>query len=384
LFEPTNKTRVLFILPSLKRAGAEIQTIDLVNGLSNEKFEKHLLCFEKGTDLLDKIDRNSVIFHHVPRSAKFDWALAGQISAIIDRHAIQAVHCSLLIALFWGWFAVRRAKNKPPLIAAIHTTTNRSRRADLFDLFVYQWLLRGCSKVVFVCEAQKKYWERRFPFLMFKSVCIHNGIDIDWFKKDVVAEDAVIMKKKMGLPVDSKVIANIAAFRPEKGHLILLEAFKRLRADIKEAHLVMAGDGPLREVVARKIAEWDLTDCVHLPGSLTDVRPLLANSSISVLASTAVETFSIAMLESLAMKVPVIATNLGGASEAVIPGMTGYLVQPNDVDSLVAALNKCINDDENNKLGQQGRQRVKQFFTRNIMLDKYTTLLTDATKRGRL
>lgn len=374
----SHKIKVLFILPSLKRAGAETQTIDLVNGLSSEQFEKHLLSFESEMDLLDRIDANSVVYHHLPRNTKLDWALARKIGQLLNDLQIDIMHCSLMIALFWGWVGRLNSKrSKIPLMVSLHTTTNRNRRADFFDYIVYQWLLRACSKVIFVCVNQQQHWIRRFPFLMFKAQCIHNGIDIHRFEPSTVRQEGIALKHQLGLSDTDIVISQIAAFRQEKGHLIMLEAFKQLRDQLNNVHLLLAGDGPLKPIITNKIAELGVQNAVHLLGALPDVRPLLAVSSITVLASTAVETFSMAMLESLAMQVPMIATDIGGAGEAIRPGQTGYLVPPNDPPALVEAVKDFILLKNRDAMGVQGRILVEKLFRRDLMLEKYEKLFED-------
>lgn len=376
------KIKVLFILPSLKRAGAETQTVDLINGLDNQVFEKHLLSFEEGLDLLDKVDKASVTFHHLPRQAKFDWPLAGEIGKLIDAQGFEAIHCSLTIGLFYGWLGLRRAKRKVPLIAALHTTINPSRRADLFDIVLYQWLLRGCAKVVFVCEAQLKHWQNRFPFLLLRSLFIHNGIDADYFSPHAVSKAAVnSLRSELAIPDHCRVICHIAAFRPEKGQLLLLEAFKTLKLQYPDLHLVMAGEGMLKPFAAERVQSLQLTDCVHLPGALTDVRPLLALSDWSVLPSTS-ETFSMAMLESLAMGVPMVATAVGGACEAIIPGETGYLAKANDIESLANALQAALANPNRDALGINGRERVVKLFNRAQMLSQYERLIKDVASKS--
>lgn len=376
------KIKVLFILPSLKRAGAETQTVDLINGLDNQIFEKHLLSFEEGLDLLDRLDRETVVFHHFPRQAKFDWWLAGRIGKLIDAQGFEAIHCSLTIGLFYGWLGLRRAKRKAPLIAALHTTINPSRRADLFDIALYQWLLRDCAKVVFVCAAQLKHWQNRFPFLLLRSLYIHNGIDADYFSPHAVSADSVnALRSALAIPNHCRVISHIAAFRPEKGQLLLLEAFKTLKPQYPDLHLVMAGEGMLKQDAAERAQSLQLTDCVHLPGALTDVRPLLALSDWSVLPSTS-ETFSMAMLESLAMGVPMVVTDVGGASEAILPDETGYLAKANDIESLTNALQTALENPNRDALGINGRERVEKLFNRVQMLSQYELLIQDVAANG--
>lgn len=377
------KIKLLVILPSLKRAGAETQTVDLIKGLDSKKYELHLLSFEPELDLLDRVDSNSVVFHHVKRQSKFDWMLAGRIGQIIDEYAIDVVYCCLMIALFWGWLGLRRSKRKAPIIAALHTTLNRSRRADVFDLLLYQWLLRSCAKVVFVCKAQQQHWQRRFPFLLFNSVYIHNGIDTDYFRQSLVDADVIeTLRNSLGLTVTARVICHIAAFRPEKGQRILLEAFKQLADEFPNLHLVLAGDGPLKKELTEIISQEGLSNRMHLPGAMKDVRPLLALSEWSVLPSTAVETFSMAMLESLSMGVPMVATDIGGAKEAIVTDETGYLVPANDSKALTQALRFALTNPRQAEMGLNGRKIVEKMFNRTLMLNRYDELIVATADKG--
>lgn len=376
------KIKVLFILPSLKRAGAETQTVDLINGLDNQRFEKHLLSFEEGLDLLNKLDKDAVEFHHFPRQAKFDWRLASRIGQLINTQNFEVVHCSLTIGLFYGWLGLRSAKRKVPMIAGLHTTVNPSRRDDFFDILLYQWLLRSCAKVVFVCEAQLKHWQNRFPFLLLCSLHIHNGIDTDYFSPHAVSASSVnALRKSLGIPDHCRVICHIAAFRQEKGQQLLLEAFNALKSRNPDVHLILAGEGALKSVVAERVRTLQLTDCVHLPGALQDVRPLLALSDWSVLPSLS-ETFSMAMLESLAMGVPMVVTDVGGAREAILPGETGYLAKANDIESLTNALQTALANPNRDSLGVNGRARVEKLFNRAKMLSQYELLIKDVAAKG--
>ena len=102
--------KVLFIVPSLRLAGAERQVIDLVNGLSEERFNIHLFTFEKELDQLENINTKKMKFYNHPRKYKFDFAPAKRIAEIIDRESIDIVHCTLQIALLYGFIGKMRAK----------------------------------------------------------------------------------------------------------------------------------------------------------------------------------------------------------------------------------------------------------------------------------
>ena len=220
-----DKTRVVFVLPSLMRAGAETQTVDLVNSLCPDTFEKHLFIFEDQLDQLARVDQRSVRVHHVPRRTRTDLAPSRALAKLIDSRNIDVVHCSLQIALFVGWMAARFCHTKPRLVLALHTTTNRGRREEWFDRVLYQWMMRSCDLVICVCQAQKNVWDAKFPFLSSRTVVVYNGVDTEYFQPDRTGRAREEIRTKLDIPQGADVACCIAAFRREKGHLILLEAF---------------------------------------------------------------------------------------------------------------------------------------------------------------
>jgi len=373
--EQKDRKKILFILPSLARAGAEIQTVDLINGLQACSFEKYFFTFEKSMEQLQRIDLANVSYSHCQKKSKVDLDVIREIASIIDEKRIDVVHCSLQIALFMGWFGVKFAKRTPKLVLAIHTTINRNRRNEFADVLLYQWLMRSCSHFIFVCKAQQVFWIKKFSFVRDRSTVIYNGVDVDYFKPSKeINQQSKGLKKRINIPSNAKVICHVAAFRPEKGHAILLEAFKRIYDETPDAYLIFAGDGDLKSNIEKQAYEYGLTQNVLFLGNVADVRPVLALADISVLASTA-ETFSIAMLESLAMELPMVAPNIGGVAEGILHKETGYIIQKSDAEQLYLGLTYLLaNDSLRMAMARKGRERVKKFFAKEIMVKKTAKL----------
>jgi glycosyltransferase involved in cell wall biosynthesis len=370
--------RALFVLPSLSRGGAEVQTIDLVNGLNPARFEKYLVTFEKQLVQQERIDAEHIRFTHFLRQSKFDTSPVRKIARLIDERQIDVVHCSLQIAMLMGWFALRYSNRKPRFIVALHTTINRDFKNEFFDRVLYQWLMRSCEKVICVCHAQEKHWQQKFPFLIEKTQVIYNGVDAEHFNPEMHRQTGTTLRQRLGISERDKVICHIAGFRPEKGHAILLDAFRMLVQHYQDAVLLLVGDGALRSEVEGRVRKANLTNRVHFMGNLTDVRPVLAASDCSVLASTAVETFSLAMLESLAMRVPVVTTDIGGNAEAVVDNQTGFLVPVGDAAALSDALLDMLEKNvERRMMGIAGRNLVVSKFSSALMISETERVLAE-------
>ncbi len=363
--------RVMFVLPSLTRAGAETQVVNLVNGIDAARFEKHLFIFEPQLDQLNRVNQADIAFHHHPRRHKYDIRPAQQLADLIDKCQIDIVHCSLQIAFFMGWLAIKFAKHKPRLILALHTTLHRCRKDEFFDRWLYQWLMRSSDKVICVCRAQESHWHRKFPFLIGKTRVIYNGLDTEKFNPSHAQQSGWQLRQQLGISEQAKVICHIAAFRPEKGHRALLDTFQLLLRHHLDVQLLLAGDGELRSHIEEYVRKGHLRSLVHFLGNVEDIRPVVAASDCSVLVSSAVETFSLAMLESLAMEVPVVATRIGGTEEAVINGQTGLLVPIGDHEAMADALSDILNHHEERRImGKTGREKVKADFSLSAMVNK--------------
>ena len=369
------KLNVLFIVPTLRRAGAETQVVDLINGLDGEQFSKSLVVFERNTDQLGRLDRDSVAFYHFLRTGKLGFGMVREIARLIDDQCIDIIHCTIQISLLVGWLACVLANRKPKLVVALHTTVNVSKKFELFDRILYRWLIYQCKQVIFVCHNQADYWIKKYPALQGKERVIYNGVDGEYFQPAAFSDSGQELRRSLDIPGDTLVFLCVAGFRQEKGHRFLIEAFAQLEG---MPHLLFAGDGPLRQEIETLVKEKGLVGRVHFLGNVTDVRPALAAADVSVLASTAVETFSMAMLESMAMEVPMVATDIGGLREAIVSGETGELAEAGDPVSLAAALRKVSGDRLRcSVMGSSARRRVKALFSRDQMLRKTERALVE-------
>jgi glycosyltransferase involved in cell wall biosynthesis len=370
------KINILFIVPGLGRGGAETQLVDLSNGLDDGLFNKSLVFFNPYKDQVDRLNIDSDGIVYLPRKSKFDFSVIEKVARIIDERNIDIVHCTMQFALLMGWLARRSATRQPKLVAAIHTTKNVSVKNELLDRLVYRWILGVCDKVVFVCRTQTDYWLKRFPELGEKAVVVYNGVDAKKYSAETLNGRDVELRKELGVAENAAVMSCIAGFRKEKGHAILFQAFERAAVD--DAVLVLAGDGRLRSELMSQVEELGLQDRVIFGGKMADVRPLLGMSQLSVLASTAVETFSIAMLESMAMRVPVLATNIGGLHEAITPGQTGDLLEPGQVEEMSEKIRSLMTDKAKcAEMGNTAQDLVMRKFTNEAMAERMQRLFVD-------
>jgi glycosyltransferase involved in cell wall biosynthesis len=374
--------RCLISVPSLMRAGAETQAIDLANGLSLLGHDVHLCTFEPQLDQQDRL-LEAVRFHHLPRKRKYDLSLIARIARLIDREKIEIVQGVMQFATLIAWLATRRSIGQPPVVAAIHTTLHRGLKDELQDRLIYRRMLRSLPAIVFVCRYQREYWITKYPELEPTARVIHNGVDVSRFRRTDFSVQARSLRSTLGIPETAFVFSCIAGFRPEKGHRLLVHAFASLPGD---THLLLAGDGPERPAVEAVVRARDLQHRVRFLGNVMDVRPVIVASNATVLPSTAVETFSLAMLESMALEVPLIASKMGGVAEAITDRETGLLCSPGDIGSLASQMRYLVElPSEAKIMGQAAEAKVGRCFNLERMVERYESVLVETClqRRGR-
>lgn len=170
-----------------------------------------------------------------------------------------------------------------------------------------------------------------------RSASIPTGIDTARFTPG----DRIAARVALGLEADAAWIGIVATLRSWKGHRYLLEALQTLPAPVR---LAIVGDGPQREALQTRVQELGLASRVHFAGNQTDVVPWLRALDVFALPSYANEGVSQAVMQAMAVGLPVVTTPVGSMTDVIRDSETGLLVTPENVPSLAAALSRLCED----------------------------------------
>lgn len=180
-------------------------------------------------------------------------------------------------------------------------------------------------------------------------------------------------------PDEHPTIVAVAAFRPEKGHPVLLRAFRQVLGDLPAARLILVGDGPTRPDAERISAELGIAESVRFLGAVQDVWPWYQRAHVAVVPSLT-EPFGIVAAEAMAAGLPVVASRVEGLPEVVDDGETGLLVDPADADGLATALTLLLSDPaRSEQLGRAGRSRAAELRL-STTVQRYYALYGDLTQ----
>ncbi|MGE0363515.1 MAG: glycosyltransferase [Vicinamibacterales bacterium] len=191
-----------------------------------------------------------------------------------------------------------------------------------------------------------------------RVVVVHDGIDVE----RVARVPAADIHQAFWFPKGAPVVVNVGALVHHKGQKFLVDAMARVRRHIPDAQLVIFGEGDLREPLARQIHELGLDKHVVLAGFRDDVLALTRSADLFVMSSVT-EGLGSAVLDAMALGLPVVGTRAGGIPEAVDDGVTGRLVPPGRADALADAIVLMLRDPATRRhMGEAGRERVNAEF----------------------
>lgn len=225
-----------------------------------------------------------------------------------------------------------------------------------------RWLT---AKILAVCEDERILARQYHVGSDSQFVTIHTGIDLSRFEEQA---DRSMIRASLGIPSSAFLIGTVGRLSKQKAPFDLVNAAAQVHQIYPNAHFVWVGDGELMLETQRLVQSLHLDDVFHFAKHRKDVPSVLKSMDCFVLASHW-EGFSLSVLEAMAVGLPVIVSRVSGAAEAVLDGVTGYVVPIGDTQSLAVAMGKMIENPQDAKsFGKIGRQCFQQKFTMERMV----------------
>ncbi len=360
----------LLLLNSLTVGGSETKIVAIANALHRVGAPVHIAYLNGPDPLRARIDPAIPVIP-LHRKGKFSPGSVIRLAKYTVSREVGRIVTVNLHPLIYAHLAARIVATKPAVIALVNTTVHRSARDRAF-MRIYAPLLRHSTRVVFGSESQAAAWVEAYRLNAGRCLSVFNGIDTDHFAPwcDPAREQS--MRRDLGFHAGDFVLGTVGAMRPEKGHADLIMAACELRRCGLAAHVLLVGDGPCRGQLERYAQQCGVAEITRFVGPVEDVRPLLAAMDVFVLPSVAVETFSNAALEAMAMAKPVVLSDIGGAREMIADGTSGLIFPAGDVEALARSLRTLeSNPAYRDCLGRQARARVCERFSFDRMFRDY-------------
>jgi glycosyltransferase involved in cell wall biosynthesis len=369
-------THILFLLTSQSVGGAETHAVSLVNGLDKSIFRISLAYLKDqndGAGVLDSIDSDVTVFC-AGVIKKLDFKAVLNLSRFVEHEEVDILVCANPFPLLYAASLRKIARRQLKIAEILHSTEPFTRRAKL-QMLVYRPIVWTSDLLVYVCENQRKYWKSKGLWARSTTV-VHNGVDISHFHNRFHPNEIAALRVRYGFSASDYVVGACGNLRPEKSQRDLVSAIKRARELGLNVKCMLIGDGPTRPSIEKVRASLDLHRDVVITGLVKDIRPAVAACDVMVVPSHN-ETFSMAALESMALRKPVIMSDVGGAAELIGHSINGYLYPKGDIDALSHHLQLLADPDKRRLLGQMAESTIHRNFSSELMLKKYEKIFSN-------
>ena len=372
------KVRLLKVVPTLLCGGTENQFMTLGRALDPRRFRLEFACLRRWGPFVSEIDERRIpLVEYRISTFRSLGAIAQQmkLARYIAKQRIAIVHTynfyGNVFAIPPAWLA-----GAPVVIASI-----RDRGPYLTPMQKrVQRLVCRLADCVLVNAGAVRDWLIGEGYPPDNIVVIRNGVDLSRFDHP---RDPDRLRQDLGLPSGARLVAVVSRLNKLKGIEQFLEAAAAVAAEVPHAYFLIVGepspvwDRAYLNVLSDLARRLGIAERVVFTGLRSDVPALLSSIDVSVMPSLN-EALSNVLLESMAAGAAVVATDVGGTSEALVPDENGLLVPPADPAAMAAAIARLLKDPGlATQLGRAARQRIVEHFSLDRMVHATETLYLD-------
>ncbi|HUS47085.1 MAG TPA: glycosyltransferase [Phycisphaerae bacterium] len=374
------RVRICQLVTELGPGGAERIVYELATRLDKGRLDVQVAAL-RGGEVAGWLAEAGVKTTILGVLGKWDIRKLCGLADLLRRERIDLLHTHLFHADLAGRLAAGLA-GVPHLVHTIHTAEGRFRPWQ----FAFARLASGrCDRLICVSQSVRTWHARRSGLPLWRYAVIPNGIDADAFGRDEQARRR--LRAEWGAGEDDVIVVFVGRLHRDKGIDTLLAAMSHLSARGNPKDLVIAGDGPERNMVKTFVSHGEGgTHCRWL-GLRRDVRDILSAADVFAMPSRW-EGFGLALGEAMAGALPVVATRVPGIRDLITDGDTGLLVDRDDVTGFAEALNRLVSDaDLRNRLGSAAKRHVTERYSIGEMIAAherlYADVVGDRTGQGR-
>jgi N-acetyl-alpha-D-glucosaminyl L-malate synthase BshA len=360
--------------------------------LANRKHIIHFITYQRPFSLMweqtsgvyvDLVDRfDYPLFKNI--GPPYGMALTSKIIKTVKDSKLDLIHSHYAIPHAMSAYMAREIIGVPYVIT-LHGSDVHTLGLDPAYRPVVKHTIENADAVTTVSKFLKKKAQDELGIERDITV-IPNFIDVEQFKhlngtRLMVESGCVSVRREeeaKELDPDAKILLHASNFRKVKRVVELIEIMRIVADHYPKVRLIIAGDGPTRIEVERKIEALDLCDNVHLLGVKSNMQEIMCSADVFLLNST-LEGMPLVLLEAMSCSLPVVTTPAGGIPELVRPDKDGVVTEGFEVDEYAQAIIEILDDEALRvKIGKAGRKRVEESFSADAIVTEYENVFKQA------
>jgi L-malate glycosyltransferase len=372
--------RLMNVVPTLLCGGTETQFMTLARAL-DDRFDVRFACLRRWGPFVDELSARGIpLTEYGVTTFRSVNALRQQARFARDvrRQAVDIVHT---YSFYGNVFAVPPGRVAAPVVVA--SIRDRGLYLSPMQLRVQRYICRLADRVLVNADAVKQ-WLVADGFPASRITVIPNGVDLSRF---TATGNPAELRRSLGVPEHAPLVAVVSRLHRLKGIEDFLDAARTIAAKHPAAYFLVVGQPSpvdnhayLDGLIARA-QQLGIGERVIFTGLRSDVPALLSAVDVSVMPSLN-EALSNVLLESMAAGAPVVATDVGGTTEALRDGTTGLLIKPSDPAAMAAAIDRLLtNQPLARSLGDAARQAIADKFSLDRMVAATAVLYEDLLAR---
>ena len=360
--------RLINVVPTLLCGGTETQFMTLARALDPERFDLRFACLRQWGPFVDELSQRGIpLQEYQVTTFRSVNAVRQQVRFARDvrRHGIDIVHT---YSFYGNVFAIPPARLAAPVVVA--SVRDRGLYLTPMQKRVQRHVCRLADRVLVNADAVKT-WLVNDGFSPARITVIPNGVDLSRF--ETRANPAAI-RRSLGVAEHARLVAVVSRLHRLKGIEDFLDAAALVAATHSDVRFLVVGEpSPVDNIaylaeLSQRAQQLGIGDRVIFTGLRDDVPALLSAVDVSVMPSLN-EALSNVLLESMAAGAPVVATDVGGTTEALEADRNGLLIPPSNVAAMAAAIDRLLSDPQRaRELGARARQAIADKFSLDRMV----------------
>jgi glycosyltransferase involved in cell wall biosynthesis len=363
---------IVHVMLSLDVGGLERNVLNQVRQGPRLGQRITIICLERPGTMAEQVRSAGAKVICLDKKPGIRLGLIRRLAAVFEELAADVVHTHQIATLFYSGPAAKLAGVR----LVVHTEHGKEKYAQRFQTRMLG-RIAGRFTSTFYCLTEDMAASVRANRIVpdRKIRVIFNGIDTSQYGQPC---DAQAVRQSLGIPANAKVIGTVGRLTEVKRQDVLIRGFARAKAQVPALHLLLVGDGPLRQELEDLAKTLGVAESVHFAGYQPTSAPFLAVMNIFAMTSRS-EGMPQAGIEACVTGLPMVASRIGGLPELVSDGETGLLFPVADDAALGAAIVQLLSEPEKSqRMGETAKRRAIARFDIARMAAEYQSHFLDA------